>query len=269
MTGDETEYDTIDVARSGRTATVTVDRPESMNSLNVDVLEELAAAIEAAMADDAIKVVVLTGRGDEAFVSGADIGDFVANDGLWWKINFRRSFEEVERATEGGKKPVVAAVDGVALGGGSELVLLCDFVIATESARFGFPEISLGGMPGVGGAQRLARHVGVLAAKDLVMTGRRVGAEEASDMGLVTRVVDDDAFDEDDADLAADLAAGPPVAMWFAKEVLNRSRGDLETGLALEEALGTMLFETDDFDEGTSAFVEQRATEFADWKDLD
>lgn len=268
MADEPSDASTVSVERDNQVATVSVDRPESMNSLNISVLEKLADAVETAMTNDSVTVVVLRGSDDDAFVSGADIDDFASNDGLWWKSEFRRAFERVEDAIEGGTKPVIAAVDGLALGGGSELALMCDVVIASENATFGFPEITLGGIPGVGGTQRLAHLVGVLKAKELVLTGQRVDASEAVEIGMATRVVTEDAFADEVDTLATDLATNPPVAMWFAKTAINRTRGDLESGLELEAALGAMLFETDDFDEGTSAFVEKRDAEFGGWDDL-
>ncbi|WP_227134724.1 enoyl-CoA hydratase/isomerase family protein [Halorubellus salinus] len=260
--------DHVVVERTDGVATVTIDRPESLNSLSVALLDELADAVEALMHEDQVSVVVVTGAGEDAFVSGAELDMFHGRSGVWFKREFRRAFGRVERAIEGGPKPVVAAVNGDAFGGGLELAVTCDLIYAAERARFGFPEITLGGMPGAGGTQRVIRLVGDLRAKELVMTGRPVPAAEAVEMGLATDVFPDDAFDDEVADVAATLAERAPVALWFAKEVINESRPSFDTGLALEAALGALLFETDDLHEGFGAFLDKREPEFDDWTDL-
>lgn len=254
------DYETISVARDGPVATVSVARPEAMNAVNTQVLAELAEAIDEQSTE--ARVVVLTGEGDRAFIGGGDIKEFQGQSGMWFRGEFRDRMADLEDAIENGRVPVVAAVNGVALGGGTEIAMMCDMILAAESAAFGQPEIGLGFIPGAGGTQRLTHLVGYMKAKELILTGRQVSAEEAVDIGLANEVVDDDAFDGRVADLAADLADGPPLAQWFAKKAVNQCRADIQKGLELEAALGALLFETEDNQEGLSAFVEKRDPEF-------
>lgn len=256
-------YDTVRVERDEPITTVSVDRPEAMNPLNPTVLHELTDALEAAAADDEIRVIVLTGAGDDAFIAGADIKAFEGSDGVWFQGEMRTALRDVERAIEECPKVVIAAVNGVALGGGMEVAMMCDLVIAAESARFGQPEIDLGIIPGAGGTQRLSHLVGYLTAKEIVLTGRHVPATEAADIGLANEAVSDDEFEDRVAELAGELAAGPPIAQWFAKDAINQTRPTLEQGLRLEAALVGGLFETADKEEGVEAFIEKRAAEFS------
>lgn len=262
------QFEHVNASTADGITTIAIDRAQSRNSLIIQTLSDLATAVEAAMGSSTTSVVVLTGEGDEAFVSGADIASFHNQSATWFKSEFRRSFGEVEAAIEGGPKPVIAAVNGVAFGGGLELVMMCDLVYAAKSARLGLPECTLGGMPGVGGTQRLAHLVGYLRAKEMVLTGEPVSAETAADMGLVNGVFPDDELSEQVTEVARDLTDGAPFAQWFAKEVINQSREGLERGLSLEAALGAVLFETDDFHEGFEAFLEQRSPEFSDWEEF-
>ena len=254
------DYETISVARDGPVATVSVARPEAMNAVNTQVLAELAEAIDEQSTE--ARVVVLTGEGDRAFIGGGDIKEFQGQSGMWFRGEFRDRMADLEDAIEGGRVPVVAAVNGVALGGGTEIAMMCDVILAAESAAFGQPEIGLGFIPGAGGTQRLTHLVGYMKAKELILTGRQVPAEEAVDIGLANEVVDDDAFDERVAELADRLAEGPPLAQWFAKKAVNQCRADIQKGLELEAALGALLFETEDNQEGLTAFVEKRDPEF-------
>ncbi|MFC7157670.1 enoyl-CoA hydratase/isomerase family protein [Halomarina halobia] len=261
-------FDNLDISTAQSVTTISVDRVDTRNSLNIETLTELSTALDAAMDDPETSVLVLTGGGDEAFVSGADIGDFHGQDSLWFIRDFRRAFREVEEAIEGGPKPVIAALDGITFGGGLELALMCDLVYASDASALGFPESKLGGIPGVGGTQRLALIVGYLKAKELVLTGRTVMPEEAASLGIVNDVFPDEEFDDRVYDIARDLATGAPYAQWFGKEVINQTREGLEKGLALEAALGAVLFETDDIHEGFRAFLEQRNPDFSDWSEF-
>ncbi|HKJ57873.1 MAG TPA: enoyl-CoA hydratase-related protein [Halobacteriales archaeon] len=258
-------FDSLDVRTEDGVTTITVDRPDSRNSVDIPALGELATALSAGMSDSGTSTIVITGSGDEAFVSGADIADFHEQDSLWFIRDFRRAFGEVEDVIEHGPKPVVAAVNGVAFGGGLELALMCDLVYVSESAELGFPEGTLGGIPGVGGTQRLSLLVGYLRAKELVLTGASITPSEAVAMGLANDVFPHAEFYDRVSDVTAGLAAGAPYAQWFAKRVINQSRQGLERGLALEAALGAVLFETDDLHEGFGAFLERRRPEFSDW----
>jgi enoyl-CoA hydratase len=257
------DYDSVRVERDGYVGRAVVDRPEAMNAVNPTVLSELADAITALSNEDDIRVVVLTGAGEDAFIGGGDIKDFQGRSGAWFKAEFRRCMADLEDAIEDNPTLVVAAVNGIALGGGTEIAVMCDFVVATESARFGLPEITLGIIPGSGGTQRLTHLVGYLRAKELILTGRQVPAEEAADMGLASEAVPDDAFDDRVTELATDLAAGSQSAQWFAKESINNARANLETGLELEKALAALAFETPDKEEGLDAFRERRDADFS------
>jgi len=239
------DYDTITVERDGEVGTVTVARPEAMNAVNPHVLEELAEAVAGLAAET--RCVVLTGEGDRAFVGGGDIKAFREQSGTDWLGEFRETMADAEDAIEGARVPVIAAVNGVALGGGTEVAMMCDLVLAAESARFGQPEIGLGIIPGAGGTQRLTHLVGYLKAKEL---------------GLANEVVPDGAFYDRVYELAEELAAGAPHAQWFAKRSINEARSGLETGLELEAAYAALAFETEDKDEGMAAFVEKRDPEF-------
>ena len=259
MSGDNYEY--VRTEKDGDIKTVYVDRPDAMNSVNPEVVRQLAAAVESGMASADVRVLVLTGTGDRAFIGGGDIKDFQERSGTWFKQEFRSAVRDLETALEGGPKPVIAAVNGVALGGGTEIALMCDMVLASETAEFGLPEISLGIIPGTGGTQRLTHLVGYLKAKELVLTGRRVPAEEAVQIGMINEAVSDDLYGRV-YDLAEQLANGAPYAQWFAKEAINQTRQGLESGLRLEETLAALTFETSDKEEGLEAFVEQRDADF-------
>lgn len=254
------EYETISVERDGPVATVRVARPDAMNAVNTEVLTELADAISGISEDT--RVTVLTGEGEKAFIGGGDIKDFQNRSGVWFREEFRERMGDLEDAIESSRAPVIAAVNGVALGGGTEIAMMCDVIVAAESARFGQPEIGLGFIPGAGGTQRLTHLVGYLKAKELVLTGRHVPAAEAADIGLANEVVADDEFEERVSDLAEQLAEGPPIAQWFGKKAVNEARAELERGLELEAALAGLLFETADKEEGHAAFVEKRDPEF-------
>lgn len=259
MTGD---YETVVVERGDGVGTVTVSRPEAMNAVNVQVLEELAAAVTALSTET--DAIVLTGAGDDAFVGGGDIEAFQGSSGVWWRGEFREPLGAVEDAIEDARVPVVAAVNGVALGGGTEIAMMCDLIVAAESARFGQPEIGLGIIPGGGGTQRLTQLVGYLKAKELVLTGRHVPAPEAEAIGLANEVVPDADFEARVDELATELAAGPGHAQWFAKRSINEARPGLETGLELEAAYAALAFETADKEEGLQAFLEKREPDFGD-----
>jgi enoyl-CoA hydratase len=173
------EYDTVDVSVAGGLGRVQVTRPDAMNAVNKQVLDELADAIESTTAE--ARVVTITGAGEAAFIGGGDIKEFQDRSAVWFRTEFRTAMEEVEAAIEDSRVPVIAAVNGAALGGGTEIALMCDLIIAAESAVFGFPEITLGIIPGSGGTQRITELVGYLKAKELVLTGKQVSADEAAE----------------------------------------------------------------------------------------
>jgi len=254
-------YDSIRTEQANGIGKVYVDKPEKMNAVNTSVIRELATAI-GAFQDEDVGAIVLTGTGDKAFIGGGDISEFDEMSGVEWKQEFREAIDDLEGVTEGGKTPVIAAVNGVALGGGTEIAMMCDMIIAAESAMFGLPESSLGLIPGAGGTQRLSRLVGYLKAKELILTGKHIPAEEALEIGLVNEVVSDNDFDDRVSELAETLECGSATAQAFAKEAINRTRGDLEGGLKAEEGLAALAFETADKEEGHAAFLENRDPEF-------
>ena len=239
---------------------IRLNRPQALNALNSQLLTELCAALDAAEADDAVRCVVLTGS-ERAFAAGADIKEM--SDKSYAQMFVTDFFGPAARRIEGFRKPLIAAVAGFALGGGCELAMMCDIVIAADSAKFGQPEIKLGIIPGAGGTQRLPRAVGKAKAMDLVLTGRMMDAAEAERAGLVSRVVP--AAELIDTALAAAQAinelSGPSVMM--AKECVNRAyEGGLSDGVQFERRMFHSLFATDDQKEGMDAFVNKRKAVF-------
>jgi len=251
-------YPNLLVARTGAVATLTLDRPKALNALDPVTLDSLAGALREVAADAQIRAVVLTGAGDKAFCAGADIGAMsamTAADGH----AYARLGHGVAAAIEALPVPVVAAVNGVALGGGLELVLACDLVVASERARLGQPEIGLGLIPGFGGTQRLVRRVGLGRARELIYLGTLVPAPEAHRIGLVDRVVPPEEVGSAAAALAAELAAKPPVALRQAKRATAvAADADLATGCRYEVEAFAVTFASEDRVEGTRAFVEKR-----------
>jgi enoyl-CoA hydratase len=237
-------------------ALVTFDRQDALNALNFALIAELTDALERLDRDPACRCIVLTGAGDRAFAAGADIKELARQTPTSLTVDdeFHR-WERIKRI----RKPIVAAVRGLALGGGCELAMACDLIVAAEDAQFGQPEIRLGVMPGAGGTQRLTRAIGKAKAMALVLTGDNIGAREAEAHGLVTRVVPAEATLEAALELAGRIAAMPPVAVVAAKEAVNRAEElSLEAGLEFERRNFFLLFATDDQREGMAAFTEKR-----------
>ncbi len=254
------QFLTLDVR--DRIATITVNRPDKLNALNDATMLELGRAIEHARADDAVGGIVLTGAG-RAFVAGADIAELRSKSPAEVYALARRG-QEVFRRFETSPKPVIAAVNGFALGGGCELAMACHLRIAAETAQFGQPEVKLGVIPGYGGTQRLTRLIGRGRALQLLLTGEMIDATEAMRLGLVNRVVasGDIAVETARAMLHQMLANGP-MALAQCIEVVNRGADiSLDEALALEAAAFGMLAASDDMREGTSAFLEKRAASF-------
>ena len=249
----------VRVKREGRVATVTVDRPDAMNALNGDVLEDLLTAFDDVRDE---RAVVLTGEGDDAFVAGADIAAMQSYD-TDEALAYCQLGHEVMDTIETFPAPVVAAVNGYAFGGGCELALACDLRVASDNAVIGQPEIDLGIVPGWGGTQRLARIVGDAMARRMVFFGERLDAQDAHAFGLVGDVVAQNELDEFAHDMAQDLAAKPRLAMQAAKEALNQVHETHQSaGLTYEQRLWSGLFGTHDQREGMEAFVEKRDAEF-------
>jgi enoyl-CoA hydratase len=253
-------YENILVDTRGRVGLITLNRPKALNALNDALMDELGAAMLAFDSDDAIGAIVVTGSA-KAFAAGADIGamrEWSYMD-VFKSEYITRNWEAIKRV----RKPVIAAVAGYALGGGCELAMMCDIIIAAESARFGQPEIKLGIIPGAGGTQRLPRAVGKAKAMDLVLTSRVMDAAEAERAGLVSRVVADDRLLEEALAAATAIAQFSLPAVMMAKECVNRAyEVPLAEGILFERRLFHSLFATSDQKEGMSAFVEKRAANF-------
>ena len=241
---------------------ITIDRPKVLNALNAKTVEEIAAAFAAAKGDDSVLAVIVTGAGEKAFVAGADInelakmtpvaGKFVSEQG-------QNVFLQIERFP----KPVIAAINGFALGGGCELALACHIRIASEKAQIGLPEVTLGIIPGYGGTQRMARLVGKAKAFELICTGDRIGAADAEKIGLVNRVVPADQLLSVAEELAKKIASRSPVAVRAAMEAINHGADmPFEEGQLLEATLFGLLCATEDMKEGMAAFLEKRPARF-------
>ncbi|MEJ5348420.1 MAG: enoyl-CoA hydratase-related protein [Desulfosoma sp.] len=243
-------------------ALVTINRLKSLNALNPETLEELKRAIEQVRDDDALRVLVLTGAGEKAFVAGADISEFPKMNALQARL-FAQKGQEVFFSLEDLPKPVIACVNGFALGGGLELAMSCDFIYASEKAKFGQPEINLGIIPGFGGTQRLARLVGRAKAKELCMTGEMIDAATALQWGLVAKVFPPESLLEETMKTAKILASKSALALRAVKCVIDRGiDADLKAGCTLEvEAFG-LCFASEDAKEGALAFLEKRKPNF-------
>ncbi|GBD15169.1 Short-chain-enoyl-CoA hydratase [bacterium HR26] len=252
----------IQVTQENMVAVVTVDRPERLNALNTQSLQELLESFERLARDSSVRAIIVTGAGDRAFIAGADIAE-MKDKGPSEALAFARLGQAVCSAIEAAPQPVIAAINGYALGGGCEIALACDIRLASETAVLGQPEVSLGVPPGWGGTQRLPRVIGPGLARELIYTGRRVGAQEALRIGLVNAVYPPGELLERARALAADIARNAPVAVRLSKEAIRRGLDvDLETGLALEAQAFALAFSTADQREGMSAFLEKRSPEF-------
>jgi enoyl-CoA hydratase len=253
-------YEFILTETRGRTGLVTLNRPKQLNALNDSLMNELGTALKAFDADEAIGCIIITGS-DKAFAAGADIGAMATYGfaDVYKSDYITRNWETMKSV----RKPVIAAVAGFALGGGCELAMLCDFIIAADTAKFGQPEIKLGIIPGAGGTQRLPRAVSKSKAMDMVLTSRMMGADEAERAGLVSRVVPADKL-LDEALSAAEVINGfSLMAVMAAKECVNRAyEGALADGVMYERRMFHALFATQDQKEGMAAFVEKRKANF-------
>jgi len=241
---------------------ITLNRPEKRNALTPEMWRDIAAAVRAAADDDAARVVVITGAGDKALASGADIKELHDRDYL---VQMKGTATLALKAVEDLLKPTICAVNGFALGGGCELAMACDIRIATARSRFGQPEVNLGLIPGAGGTQRLQRLTGIAKAKELIFTGRIIRAEEAERIGLVNQVTGDTREELMAAveEMGRQIMAKGPLALAFAKIALNCGADtDMNTGLMIERLAQTLALSTEDRKEGTLAFLEKRAPEF-------
>jgi enoyl-CoA hydratase len=251
--------ETIRVDRDGRVAVITLDRPEALNALNAQLMHEVVAAAREVDADPEVGAIVITGS-DRAFAAGADIKELAGYDAVsMLAADPVGGWDELAAL----RTPLIAAVAGYALGGGCEIAMLCDLVIAADTARFGQPEITLGVMPGLGGTQRLTRAVGKATAMDMVLTGRTMDAREALAAGLVARVVPADRLHDEALDVARIIASRSLPAAIAAKESVNRAyETTLAEGLRFERRSFASLFALEDRREGMAAFVEKRSPEF-------
>jgi enoyl-CoA hydratase len=253
-------YDNILVDRRGRVALITLNRPKVLNALNDALMNELGAALAQADADEGIGAIVLTG-GERAFAAGADIDAMKS----WSYMDVYKSgyISRNWEAMRSVRKPVIAAVGGWALGGGCELALMCDIVIAADTAKFGQPEIKIGVIPGAGGTQRLPRAAGKAKAMDMILTARTMDAQEAERAGLVSRVVPAARLLEEALAAAATIASFSLPSVMMAKEAVNRAfESPLAEGMLFERRLFHALFATDDQKEGMAAFLEKRKPDF-------
>jgi enoyl-CoA hydratase len=253
-------YETLIVETEQAVTLIRLNRPEALNALNVALLGELAAALETADADPAVGCIVITGSA-RAFAAGADIKEM--SDKSYAQMFKADFFTAGARAIEQCRKPIIAAVAGYALGGGCELAMMCDFILAADTAKFGQPEINLGVAPGIGGTQRLTRQVGKSKAMEMILTGRMMDAAEAERAGLVSRIVAADALIDEALTVARKIAAQSPLAVMMNKELVEAAyETTLSTGVALERRLFHSLFAFDDQKEGMAAFVEKRPAKF-------
>ena len=255
-----TNPELIQVRTEGRVGIVTLNRPKQLNALNDQLMNELGAALKAFDLDDGIGCMIVTGS-EKAFAAGADIGAMATYTfaDVYKGDYITRNWETIRSV----RKPVIAAVSGFALGGGCELAMMCDFIIAADNARFGQPEIKLGVIPGAGGTQRLPRAVGKAKAMDLALTGRMMDAVEAERSGLVSRVVPLDKLMEEALGAALMISEFSQVAVMAVKESVNRSfEGTLNDGIMFERRLFHALFATSDQKEGMDAFVNKRKAVF-------
>ena len=236
-----------------------LNRPQQLNALSGELMEELVAALEKLDEDEAVRCIVLAGS-ERAFAAGADIAELAAGTPVSLYQDRRLDRWDTIRSL---RTPLVAAVSGFCLGGGCELAMACDLIVASESAKFGQPEINLGVMPGAGGTQRLTRAVGKAVAMDMILSGRMLGAEEARDLGLVARVVAQEAWLEAAKRVAREIAAKSPVSVRLAKEAIDEAfETPLSAGIELERRSFFLARASEDADEGLSAFVEKRKPEF-------
>jgi enoyl-CoA hydratase len=253
------EYQYILVDRDEHVGIITLNRPRELNALNFQLIKELADALEDFDSDEAIRCIVLTGVGERAFAAGVDIKEMVDKSPLDMMMGGFESWQRIKQI----RTPMIAAVSGYALGGGCEMALMCDMIVASENARFGQPEILIGVIPGAGGTQRLTRTLGKYRAMEIVLTGAQISAQEMVAYGLVNRLVPKGEHLSEAIKLAKTVAAQAPIAVRLAKEaILAAFETSLAEGLEIERKNFYLLFATEDMREGMRAFIEKRKAEF-------
>jgi enoyl-CoA hydratase len=255
-------YQTLQYRKDGAVATIRLNRPAKKNAFNAQMRTEMENLLRDLARNPGIRAVIITG-GDEIFCAGADISEIEETSSAEAAYKHAREFQILFDQVEALPQPVIAAVSGYALGGGCELALACDFRLASETARFGLPEIKIGALPGGGGTQRLPRLIGAAKAKEMILTGDPITAQEALGIGLVIKVVTKENLLEEANGLAAKLAALPRLALQASKMLINRSQEvDLTTGLEFEARTFGGIAHTHDLAEGTKAFLEKRKANF-------
>lgn len=256
------QFNNLKYEKEGKVGILTVNRPKVLNALNKETVKEIKEAARQVKEAGEVNVLVITGEGDKAFVAGADISEFV-DLGLKDGFDFSRNFQEMTNVVENLGIPVIAMVNGLALGGGCELALACTFRILSETARLGLPELGLGVVPGAGGTQRLSRIIGKSRALWYILTGDFIGAQEAFEMGLANLVVTQDKLREKTLEVAQKICTKGPLAVKLALHAVNFGmEADLQTGLALEAAMTNVATGTKDAKEGIASFLEKRKPEF-------
>lgn len=255
-------YQHIIFSEKDGVATITFNRPKALNALNEELLSELSDALEQVSADENIRVLILTGAGDKAFVAGADITELAKFNSLQAKV-FAQKGHTVINKLQQLAIPVIAAVNGYALGGGNEIALACDFIYASENAVFGLPEINLGLMPGFGGTQRLPRLIGTAVAKEMIFTGNMIPAAEAERIGLVNKICPSNQLMDEVGKTAGVIASKGKVSLRAIKQTVNSGMNvDLASGCAIEIDAFALCMASEDAREGTAAFLEKRKAEF-------
>lgn len=255
-------YKTLVYEKKDDIGILTINRPDKLNAISNELTSELSSLLDELEKDDKLRVLVITGAGEKAFVAGADIQELVDRDARMGR-QVSRERQEIFSRIENLPVPVIAAVNGYALGGGLELALACNIRICSEKAQFGAPEVKLGIIPGDGGTQRLPRLVGLGRAMEMILSGDFIDAQEAYRIGLINKVVPPEELMNAAMELAQRIASRPPLAVRYAKEAVNRSQeGDAASGFALESYLHALTCTTEDKKEGVAAFLEKRKGKF-------
>jgi enoyl-CoA hydratase len=256
------EYKNILLSVEGEVGILTINRPKALNALNMETLQDIQMGIREVKEHPALRVLILTGGGEKAFVAGADISEMSKMSPIE-AVNFSKMGHQTLNMIQDLDRPVIAAVNGFALGGGTEIAIACDFIYASENARFGQPEVTLGIFPGFGGTQRLPRLIGKGRAKELILTGKMITAQEAFQMGIVNRIFPQGSLMEETKKVAAQIAANGTVAVRLAKMLVDSGFNmDLAEACAFESYAFGISFATEDQKEGMAAFLEKRKPNF-------